>query len=270
MKSSFAVFVLLIILVGCEKDIHITQPTILMRDVSLEAFDTIKIGCAEYAEIDNERQHPGHFRWSILDEYQHIVYSDFQDSSAINWIPDSAGYFVVSVTIDYDNNKKSITAFKEAIVHESPISLQKKLIGRWVGNAQSFNVTKWQLDVTFNEIGHYIGKQYNGSSFGMIHYDTGPFEESYYFVNDTIILPPSADVPCTRFIIYDVKDNMGFGRLSNSREYENKGIYSYECSETFNIKDLVFSEGNKRLRFSLQFIGSSESMARNFDLIKVE
>lgn len=269
MKNSIVVFVLLIMLVGCEKDIHITQPTILIKNGSLEAFDTIKITCTEYAEIDNERQYPNCIRWSILDEYQHIVYSVFEDSSAISWIPDSAGYFVISATIDYDNNK-SITAFKEAIVHESPISLQKKLIGRWCGNAHSLdNVVKWQLDVTFNEAGHYVGRQYNGYSSGMIHYDTGPFDMSYYFISDSIVLPPSADVPCTRFIIYDVKDNMGFGRLSISREYENDGTYSYECSETYDIKDLVFSEGNNRLKFSLQFI-NAEGMARNFDLIKAE
>jgi hypothetical protein len=270
MRKINVTIIIFLTLCGCEKsdNINIVQPKILMENESPKVFDTISLSVSEEAEIDDCRIKPDHYEWSILNKNNEIVYSSFKDTSMVKWIPDSAGYFVIKVMVDYHKNK-SIAAFKEAIIHESTISLQKKLIGKWVGTMQSSdNLIKWELDVTFNEIGHYFGKQYNGSSSWMIHYNTGPFGNSYYFVNDTIVLAPSEDVPCTRFLLDDVKDNKGFGRLSTSREFENKGIYSYECSDKYDIKDLVF-EGNKKLRFSLQFI-DSDLMALNFKLIKVE
>jgi hypothetical protein len=250
MKNACIVIVLLALFVGCEKAIHITQPTILVRTESPKVFDTIQISCVEYAEIDGERQSPDHFSWSILDKDMHVVHSGFKDSAAINWIPDRAGYFIISSEIGYNKNK-SITTLKEIEVHESALSLQKKLVGKWTGNAVSIWGAKWQVDLEFDKVGHYIGKGYNLQYANGNYPIGGPFQSATYVVDFTSNLPPSEDVPCTRFLINKIIEDAGFGKLSVSTETKNGTEYLAECVEIYYIEDFKFSTGDKSLYFSL-------------------
>ena len=99
MKKFFYLIILTCTMISCGKEINITQPTILVKTDSPKVYDTISISVATYAEIDGAIQEPDYFEWSILNENEEIVYSDFENSSAIQWIPDSAGYFIIKVKI---------------------------------------------------------------------------------------------------------------------------------------------------------------------------
>jgi len=249
MKNTIAVIILVLIFVGCDKAIQITQPSILVQNNSPKVFDTIQINCVEYAEIDGVRDNPNYFNWSILNKDHQVIHSDFKDSSAIVWVPDSLGYYVISVKIGYDNNK-SITTLKEVDIHESKLSLQKKLIGKWTGHVEGVWGAQWQVDLTFDETGHYMGKGYNMVYEYGIYPIGGPFTSATHF-NNYESFTPSENVPCTRFLINKTMENVGYGRLSISRETYIENNYHYECDEMYYIEELKFSDNDKTLFFSL-------------------
>ncbi len=222
MKKIFYLIGLVIVMAGCEKEINITQPTILIKSAAPAVNETLSISVTEYADIDGTRMDPNYFEWNILNGNEEIVYSDFESSASITWIPDSAGYYIIKVKIGYDNNK-SITTLKEINVADSPQSMQKRLIGNWTGNAEQRGGLKWQVDLSFDSIGHYKGKGYKPSdpSQWIVHV----FYFGAFFIDDPngghgqIGIEPSEDIPCTRFEISEVKDNKGYGTLSVGYEY---------------------------------------------------
>jgi hypothetical protein len=256
MKNLFLLIFFATTIIGCEKAINITQPTIIIQDDSPQVFDVIKITLIENADIEGNRVNPDYFEWSIKDKNQNVIYSNFPDSSVIVWTPDSAGYFLISVKIGYDKNK-SITALKDITIKESTKSLQKKLIGKWTGNAESMWGAKWQVDLKFDEFGHYIGKGYNLTYENMAYVIGGPFQSASYIVDYSVNVPPSEDVPCNRFLLNKTIDYKGYGKVSTSTETRISNTYSYNCNETDYIDDLEFINNEKGLLFTINPIFSS-------------
>ncbi len=244
-------------MIGCEKSINITQPTIIVKNDSPHIYDSISINVIENADIDGSRVSPDYFSWSILNINNEVIYSDFLNSSSIYWIPDSIGHYIISVKIGYDNNK-SMTALKEIIIQENSFSFQKKLIGSWTGKAVAMFGITWDVNLKFDSIGHYSGSAYNipNSSYRNI----GPFYFGMYEVDNPnggqMGIKPSEDVPCTRFTLDKITDNMGYGVLSISYESEAFGTpYHYNCTDNFKIKDFVYLN-NDSISFSLLEFGA--------------
>jgi hypothetical protein len=271
MNKLYITLCILILIFGCDKAINITQPTIIINSNLIEINDTLEVSVIEFAEIDGSRIEPDYYVWEIVDKDQVVYYSDFPDSPSIIWIPDSPGNFFIRLRLGYDGNK-SITLFEEITVSESPESLQKNLIGKWRGEAETKYGLNWKVTLTFDSIGHYIGKaeEISDSSYWPI----GPFHHGYYLTDnwesvtwlpapDPIEAPgsplyrqiphqPSEDIPCTLFEILEVKDNKGFGELAIGFEYEIWGNpYHYDCSNYYTIGNLVFSNGMNDLYFNL-------------------
>jgi hypothetical protein len=257
MKKIISLIIIVFILSGCDKEIHITQPTILIKTEEPTVLETILISVTEYAEIDGVRQEPDYFAWSILNEDEEVIFSGFENSSSIEWTPDSAGYFIIKVEIGYDNNK-SITTLKEIVVLESPQSFQKKLIGKWTGDVEMMSGLEWKIDISFDSIGHYKAKAYDLSD--NRYWPIGPFYFGHYEVDNPnggqMLIEPSEDVPCTKFEIREIKDNKGFGILSVGFEYEVNGQpYQYECNDALEIENLQFLNSGQELSFSLIEMG---------------
>ena len=273
MKKFFYLIILTCTMISCGKEINITQPTILVKTDSPKVYDTISISVATYAEIDGAIQEPDYFEWSILNENEEIVYSDFENSSAIQWIPDSAGYFIIKVKIGYDNNK-SITTLEEINVLESPLSYQKKLIGNWTGNAESMFGLNWKINISFDSIGHYKAKAYDLSD--NTYWPIGPFYFGRYVIDSPnggqTSIEPTEDIPCTRFQLREIIDNKGYGILSISYEYEvNGNPYFYGCTDNFEIENLQFISGGQEITFSLIEMGHDYyDWYLKYNLIKVE
>ena len=207
------------LIISCEQEFHITQPTILIKSNSAGVNDTIEVSVIESAEIGDVRISPDYYIWEILDENEIVRYSDFPNSSSIIWIPDSAGYFLIRLQIGYDNNK-SITVLKEITVVNSFKSLQKRLIGNWKGGAVTMFGLNWKVTLSFDSTGHYVGKAEELSD--STYWPIGPFYFGYYVTDNydevtwTPGLPepieapgsplyrqiphqPSEDIPCTLF-----------------------------------------------------------------------
>ncbi len=263
MKKIIYLIGLVSVMASCDKEINITQPTILIKSAAPRVSETLSISVTEYADIDGTRIDPDYFEWDILNGNEEVVYSDFENSASITWIPDSAGYYIIKVKIGYDNNK-SITTLKEIIVAESPQSMQKRLIGNWTGNAEHWGGLKWQVDLSFDSIGHYKGKGYNPSNplISIIHV----FYFGHFFIDDPnggngqIGIEPSEDVPCTRFEISEVVENKGYGILSVGFEYLTYGNpYHYNCTDQFKIENLQFVNGGKEVTFLLIFLEDKSS-----------
>jgi len=250
MKNTSIVIFLVLIFVGCNKAIQITQPTILVKNEAPKVFDSIQIDCIEHAEIDGVRYKPDYYSWSILDKDHQVIFSDFKDSLANIWVPDSVGYYVISLKIGYDSNK-SITTLKEVEVQESALSLQKKLIGKWTGKAVSMWGDKWQVDLTFDQEGHYSGKVHDPEYVNGGYIIGGPFGYSSYIVNYSFNVSPSENVPCNTFSINQTMENIGFGLLSVSTETLVSNVYNCTCGENLVIEELEFSNKDKGLFFSI-------------------
>lgn len=261
-----------LIMLGCNKEIHITQPTILIKSENLTVSESIEISVTEYAEINGTPQKPDYFRWSILNKAEETILSDFENSSSINWVPDSAGYFIIKVEIGYDNNK-SITTLKEITILESTQSLQNKLIGNWSGNVESMFGLSWKIDITFDEYGHYIASAYDLSN---NQYTASPFYYGFKLIDNPsgsqMTTSPSPDIPCQSFIIDEVINKKGYGVLSLGYEYEISGEpYSYNCVDNFEIENLEFIDKGNKLNFSLIDFGSNAyEWYLKYHLIRVE
>ena len=111
MRKIFIVL-FLITLFSCEKEINITQPTIIIRSEYFIVNQTITIEVIQYADIDGEVQQAEYFEWIITDSDNNVHFYQNDMSSVIDWVPDSAGNFMISVKIGYNNNK-SITTVKD-------------------------------------------------------------------------------------------------------------------------------------------------------------
>ncbi len=271
MKKFLIILSVSIFIFGCEKEIHITQPKILINSNLIEINDVVEVSVIELAEIDGSRIEPDYYLWEIVDKNQVVHYSDFPNELSIIWIPDSAGSFLIKLRLGYDNNK-SITVFEEITVNESPEALQENLIGNWRGEAETRRGLTWNVTLSFDSIGHYIGiaEEISDSSYWPI----GPFYHGNYLTDnyDSVTWLPgpdpieapgspiyrqiphqmSEDIPCTLFEIQEVENNEGFGELAIGFEYEIWGHpYHYDCSSIYTIGNLVFLNGINDLYFIL-------------------
>lgn len=270
MKRIYYLMVIGLIFIGCDKEIHITVPTILIKTEKPTPFLPVEISVAEYAEIDGTQQKAEYFKWDILDKDEKPLFSNFENSPSITWIPESTGYFIIKVEIGYDNNK-SITILKEITVLESIQSIKKRLVGKWTGEAEAIFGVTWQIDIAFDSTGHYIAKAFNVSD--TTYRLKGPFYSGCHAVDnwstatwwgpnpeDTDYyqwcIELSEDIPCTRFEIRELKGNLGFGLLSVGFESEIWGQpYQYSCLDLYDIENFQFLSGDKELTFSLVFMG---------------
>jgi len=252
MKNLLIGFIALAGLVGCQSEVNVTQPLIFIGTNSPIVLDSLEISVTEYADIEGERIVPDYYEWTILDINEVILCRDFENSKDIIWVPDISGTFIISVKIGYDGNK-SITALKEITINESNSSLQQKLVGSWTGTGETRTGINWKIDITFTENGHYIATAYDISDTQNL---LSPFwfgyKEVTYPPGGTMLVAPSADIPCQSFIIDEVIDNKGFGELNIGYEYAVDGEpYTYDCSKNFKIQYLSFSNGSNNVYFSL-------------------
>lgn len=77
---------------------------------------------------------------------------------------------------------------------------------------------KWKIDIYFDSIGHYISKAYDLTDNS--YWTMSPFYFGGYYIQGGQVHEPSENVPCTRFIIDHIIDNIGYGILSIGYEYE--------------------------------------------------
>lgn len=149
---------LAIVFVGCEAAVNITQPTILVSEQNPMVYEPFLITVEEYADVDGVRYFPEYFQWIIRTENNEIVNVELPDSSSVEWAPNNAGYYIVSVKIGYDKNK-SITAIKDVMVYESLQSLKENIAGHWIGTGKrEDDFAEWGIDLTIEDNLHYSGK----------------------------------------------------------------------------------------------------------------
>lgn len=253
----FALLAMLVYLSGCDLAVNITQPIIIIQSSETSVFDTISISVTENADIDGERVVPDYYEWKILDFSENVIASDFPETKNIIWVPDNTGNFLISVKIGYNGNK-SITTLREITITESPTSLQRRLVGHWIGTAEAMFGVSWDVDITFTETGHVIATASNISD---AEYIASPF----YFGSKTVTSPtggqmhvsPSADIPCQMFTLNEVINNTGFGVLYVGYESALDGSpYFYDCNNNFEIQHLIFSNNENSVYFSLIDYGS--------------
>jgi hypothetical protein len=272
MKMKWIGFFLFATLIGCEKSINITTPTILIEDVTLSVAKQVTIRVEEYADIDGSRVKADYFEWTVEDSKGTIVKSDFKDSSIVYWVPENAGYFIVKVKIGYDQNK-SITALKEVNVYESTGSLKKKITGHWKGTGtRRYDNGEWGIDLYIDSTGHYYG---TADFYSFDPYcEKGVFNSGrldYYKdnVGDSCGVP--GDIPCQRLEINNVENNVGSGVAWIGWIYYNNGIFiSQNCTDVYDIEDLVTTNEGKKLYFEFNDRGSNDyyEWIMKFDLVK--
>jgi hypothetical protein len=251
MKNISILLILLLTVYGCkkEKEIIISQPLISIQNESSKVSDTLIIKIFEHAEAETKRIIPTYYRWTISDNEQKIVYSDFKDSSSIVWMPKCAGLYTISAQIGYDGNK-SITSSRDIVIFENVSTLQKKLAGKWYGDLENTISEVFYVEVTFSESGHYfgIGHSYEDGSDLM----SGPFGCSSYNVDGSYFIQPS-DLPCNKFLINNTIGNIGYGLVYGSQEYRFGDYYEYYCqNDGFLIKDLQLINSNTGLIFNIE------------------
>jgi hypothetical protein len=275
-KGTLRLFIILLVsgllILACEKEMHMTQPTILFDAGQVGVFEPIGIRVVEFAEIDGERIVPDHYLWEILDKNEVPIMDGFPDGPSITWIPDSAGMYIIRLQLTYDDNKR-LTAFEKLDVTYTPGGLHKKLTGKWRGEVSHFFGINWNVTLSFDSLGHYSGRAEDLSDstwwpigpFFMGTYETDNYDEVSWLPDticcleapgsptyNLVLSPPSDDVPCTLFNIREVRDNLGYGYLSTSYESETWGRpYAYGCTDAYKIYDLQFLDEN-RLYFRLQ------------------
>jgi hypothetical protein len=257
MKRFSTILMLILFLAGCEKSINITPPVILIENSSFSVSEEIIIRVTEFAEVDGTRIYPDYYNWFIENSDGAIVGDNFKDSSAIKWIPQESGYFLIKVKIGYDKNK-SITAIKDINVSESPHSLQIKIAGHWKGTGYRIYGGEWGIDLYVDSTGHYYGTA--------DYYDFDPYcdkgvfnTERFDFCRngdyiDSCGIP--GDVPCQRLEIHAVDDNKGFGVIWTGWEYMYVEEYSYGCADVYDIEDLEISSDRNQLYFEFNQRGS--------------
>lgn len=234
---------------GCkrENEIIISQPLILIKNEAPKVADTIVFKVFEYANSDNNRITPTRYNWKILDDKQNVLNSNFKDSLAVTWIPDSAGHYVISTQVLYGKGKSG-TAFMEIDIFENAHSLQKKLSGKWYGDVLLDYGEVSYVEVTFNEDGHYVGTSHSYVD-GSVSMD-GPFGRNSYVVDGNYSEQPS-DLPCNKFLISYTNGNRGYGGIYGSSEYRYGRDYQYYCGDSpAPIIDLELVNSNKGLLFS--------------------
>lgn len=260
MKKIWISIVILILLISCENSINITPPIILIENSSPSVSDEIKIRVEEYADVDGNRINADYFDWSVEDADGHAIEDDFIDSSAIKWIPEEAGYYIIKVKIGYDKNK-SITALREINVSEIVGSLMPKLAGHWKGTGTRFwdNAT-WGIDLYIDSTGHYHGK----ADFTFNPYcESGVFHSGRldYFTDwtfDSCGIP--GELPCQRLELTDVIENKGKGVVwIGSIEYNNGELANQGCNDLYIIEDLELIENGNTLYFEFNYKGTSIS-----------
>lgn len=156
MKKISFLLVISIFFFGCEKEINITTPTILIENSSVAVLDSVTVEVDEYADIDGARVNAEYFDWYIENSDGEVIADDFPDSKTIVWIPQNAGYFLIKVKIGYDNNK-SITSIKEITIIESAVSVQKKIIGHWKGKGTRGYGGEWGIELFIDSTNHFYG-----------------------------------------------------------------------------------------------------------------
>lgn len=160
MKKLLCVLIVAILIVSCKKEIHIIQPTIIIRTEILSPFNPLTIEVIQKAEIEGEIISPDYYKWTITDLKNNIVYKLDSMSSIINWTPLLSGDYIISVKIGYDGNK-SVTALKQIKIIDSEESLQKRIIGEWIGSARAMFGFTWDFSISIDSSGHYFGHAYN-------------------------------------------------------------------------------------------------------------
>lgn len=159
MKKLVNLFIILL-LVSCDDEIHITQPTIIINSQNLIVSSPIEIEVIQSAEVDGNIILPDYYKWRIKDSSENVVFTSDSSSSSIVWTPDKNGNYNVSVEIGYDGNKSIIT-IESVTIKDSPESFVHRLSGIWTGSANAMFDFTWDVDITIDSTGFYFGEAYN-------------------------------------------------------------------------------------------------------------
>lgn len=253
MKKILNFLILICVIISCEKEEDNIHPVILL-DKYPRAYESIKISVTEYIPQGHSIYEQYHFDWSILNEQGERIDTEYKNCDSITWMPETIGNYTIQVNIT-NSKKESLSASIKIYVIESPASLQRKLIGKWKGEAVTkYDLVEWKLDVSFDNIGHYVSKEYDVSN-SLNWKQGGAFFYARHTIDDSNgyrKIDPSEDVPCTRFQILKVIDGKGYGVLSVSFERESKFVgYVEYCGDLGEINDLQFSTDGKEVTFSI-------------------
>jgi len=245
---------LLMLLWGCESDINITVPAILLQNDSPEVFDTIPMKVSEYADIDGVQQEAVFYRWVIEDAQGGVVKNDFPESKSVDWVPDSAGYFTVKVTVGYEKNK-NVTVQREVKVSESVLSMQYKMAGHWLGTGTLwYNLGDWGLDLFIDSTGHYYGTAdyYSFDPYcekGVFHTERLDFQNNGYL--DSCGVP--GNIPCQKLQVTQLADNVGSGTFWSGYQLVEDGVMAMEgCVDMYLIKKLTISADGNSMYFEFK------------------
>lgn len=255
MKKIGLILLAVIFFFGCEKEINITPPTILIENLSVPVLDSVTIKIEEYADIDKNRVNADYFDWYIENSNGKVIADDFPDSKTIVWIPQEAGYFLIKVKIGYDNNK-SITAIKEITIMESAASLQKKIIGHWKGKGiRGYDGGEWGIELFIDSSSHFYGTA-NYYAFNpycekgvfnmeRLDYFHGPINgvESY---QDSCGIP--GEIKCEKIKVLEIEENKGKGKITIGWIYVYTDITDTSCFDV-NINNLSVENDNLYFEF---------------------
>ncbi len=255
MKKISIILALVIFLFGCENEINIALPIILIENTSVSVLDTVSIKVEEYADIDGSRINADYYDWYIENSSEVIIADDFSDSSSISWIPQEAGYFLIKVKIGYDNNK-SITAIKEITIWESTVSLQRKIIGQWEGKGiRGYDQGEWGIELVIDSSSHFYGTA--------DYYSFNPYCEKgvfnierldYYHgpINGVDSYQDSCGVPgeinCEKIKIMEIGENRGKGKITVGWISVYTDVIDTSCFD-ISFENLIIEDDNLYFEF---------------------
>jgi hypothetical protein len=144
------------IIIGCDSEVKITNPTLLTNPYEPYLYDTITNEIIADAEIDGDAVNIDSYDWLITDINGDSVRILSNNENIIKWIPLKLGVYTIEVTLTADN--KSIKEINQINIEFSASSVQKYLTGDWKGKGYKSNGDEWiasfQID---NNKGHYSG-----------------------------------------------------------------------------------------------------------------
>lgn len=253
-KIGFILFIA-IFFFGCEKEINITTPTILIENSSVAVLDSLSIKVEEYADIDGERLNADYFDWYIENSNGEVIAEDFPDSETIVWIPQEAGYFLIKVKIGYDKNK-SITSIREITIIESVASLQNKIIGHWKGKGtRGYDGGEWGIELFIDSSSHFYGTA-DYYAFNP-HCEKGVFnmERLDYFhgpINGVGSYQDSCGIPgekkYDKIKVLEIEENKGKGKLTIGWVYVYTDVKDTSYFDV-NFNNLSVENGNLYFEF---------------------
>jgi len=155
-KNIYFLTIIVFCIVGCDKEVHLTNPKIFSNPSSPSLFDTIVQEMIIDLVIDGENTIADSYNWSILDSDNQIIEPLRMDGNKMIWVPCTEGIYTVKCQINAEN--KSITDIERYTIKYNQNIMHNKLSGKWKVVGSIKNEYEWIA--TFDIIGGYYVNGY--------------------------------------------------------------------------------------------------------------